>query len=180
LVLRVVAQHINKARRKSNQGDPFVTLNTLPPVTFHRAGAMQATKAKAAGRSGATEEVTSTFLATVIDWEIAVDLKGFGVYPECVRRTGCRPDIVLHSASTKKLLLVELTVPCETRLEQQHVFKTANCEDLVGELRRQGFSSRITAVEVGDRGVSCLLDGEIIQHAVVEKQRKSKSSQSHS
>jgi hypothetical protein len=117
LVLRVVAQYIDNARRKANQGHPSVALNTLPPVAFHRAGAIQAMKAKAAGRSGAREEVTSMFLATAIDWEMAVDLKGCDVYPECVRRTGWRPNIVLHSASTKELLLMELTVPYETRLE---------------------------------------------------------------
>jgi hypothetical protein len=51
------------------------------------------------------------------------------------------------------MLLVELTVPYESRLEQQHTFKMEKYEDLVRELGRQGFSSRIMAVEVGTRGL---------------------------
>jgi hypothetical protein len=60
----------------------------------------------------------------------------------------CESDIVLYSALTKKMLLLELTVPNETRTEQ-HIFKTAKYEDLVVKLRRQGISARIMAVEVG-------------------------------
>jgi hypothetical protein len=51
------------------------------------------------------------------------------------------------------LLLVELTVPYKSSLEQQHTFKTAKYEDLVRELGRQGFNSKIMAVEVSARGL---------------------------
>ncbi|XP_069128713.1 uncharacterized protein [Argopecten irradians] len=50
------------------------------------------------------------------DWEMRVDLGKKLAFPEVVK-TALRPDIVLVSSSKKKLVMVELTVPWETRCE---------------------------------------------------------------
>jgi hypothetical protein len=63
----------------------------------------------------ARDDNSNSFLSAAADWELAVDLANFDKYPECIRVSGLRPDIVVHTPSTKILLLVELTVPWDSR-----------------------------------------------------------------
>ena len=86
------------------------------------------------------------------DWECTADLPECNPYPQIIRKTGLRPDIVLHSQKTKQILLIELTVPYESRIEEAHVYKTEKYADLVTGLREDGFQARVFAVEVGARG----------------------------
>jgi hypothetical protein len=61
--------------------------------------------------------------------------------------------MVLHSQSTKQIIMIELTVPYESRMEEQHLFKLAKYGDLVQALKDEGYRARILAVEVGARGL---------------------------
>ena len=63
-----------------------------------------------------------------------------------------RPDIILHSPSTKRMILVELTVPYESRMEDAHSYKTEKYASLASSLRTKGFKTSVLAVEVGARG----------------------------
>lgn len=91
-------------------------------------------------------------LSEADDWECATDLPERNNYPEVIRETGLRPDIVLHSQNAKEILLIELTVPYETRIEDAHAYKTEKYADLVQHLRKAGFRTKVFAVEVGARG----------------------------
>ena len=71
-------------------------------------------------------------LATARDWELRVDLGRQLQFPEIVARTTLRPDIVLTSLTTKQVVLLELTVPWEDRIEEAHERKRAKYSDLVG------------------------------------------------
>ncbi|GFN90950.1 polyprotein [Plakobranchus ocellatus] len=51
------------------------------------------------------------------DWLVSVDLPEWERHPGVMRKTALRPDIVIHSASTQQIIMVELTVPYESRLE---------------------------------------------------------------
>ena len=51
------------------------------------------------------------------DWELQVDLEKKLVFPPIVE-TSQKPDILLISEQTKKLVVIELTVPWETRLSR--------------------------------------------------------------
>ncbi|GFR73250.1 reverse transcriptase [Elysia marginata] len=42
---------------------------------------------------------------------------------EVIRRTTLRPDIVSHAPSLQQFIMVEQTVPCESRVEQAHTYK---------------------------------------------------------
>lgn len=82
----------------------------------------------------------SSFFDGARDWGIAVDLNGHGIYPEVICELGLRPDSVLHSRLTRQVVLIELTVLWEPRIEEhlwelrieeQHVFKLVKSADLV-------------------------------------------------
>ena len=73
-------------------------------------------------------------------------------YPRMVKKTNMRPDITLCSEKCKKVIIIELTVPYESRIDYQHQYKTAKYADLATEIKKEGFSCNILAVEVGARG----------------------------
>lgn len=52
-------------------------------------------------------------LSTASNWELQVDLGRQLTFPDKVTPTSLRPDVVLIPASSKQILLVELTIPWE-------------------------------------------------------------------
>ena len=50
------------------------------------------------------------------------------------------------------MVLIELTVPYESRIDEAHIFKTEKYRDLAKDLQKVGYKSSIFAVEVGARG----------------------------
>ncbi|GFO29445.1 reverse transcriptase [Plakobranchus ocellatus] len=57
------------------------------------------------------------------DWVVSADLPEWERHPDIIRKTALRFDIVVHSASTQQIIMVELTVPYESRMEEAHAFK---------------------------------------------------------
>ena len=90
-------------------------------------------------------------LASADDWEFRAEIGGKLTFPEIVETT-LRPDTVLFSRSKTKLILVELTVPWETRCEEAHERKFVKYEDLSVECNQKGWQSWNLPVEVGGRG----------------------------
>ena len=80
-----------------------------------------------------------------------MDLDKRLVFPDVVQ-TNLRPDIVLFSVSRKLIILIELTVPWETRIESAHELKTSKYMDLLNDCREKGWSAWLFPVEVGARG----------------------------
>ena len=70
-------------------------------------------------------------------------------------QTTLRPDIVLWSKTGKKLIIIELTVPWETRCEETYERKKAKYTELVNLCRQQGWRTWLFPVEVGVKS-SCL------------------------
>lgn len=99
------------------------------------------------------DQPSGTILSSAVDWEMAADLPGCRKYPTAIIKTGKRPDIVLSSKTTNQVVMIELTVPFESRLEESHFFKESKYRDLAGELRKEGMIARVFAVEVGARGL---------------------------
>ena len=63
-----------------------------------------------------------------------------------------RPDIVLYSLTSKQAILIKLTVPYESRMEEAHIYKTEKYASLARSLRESGYQVRVLAIELGARG----------------------------
>ena len=72
------------------------------------------------GQTGRKTKVPTTSIIDESDcWEMKVDLGKQLVFPNIIH-TAQRPDIVIWSPNDRKLVMVELTVPGETRCEEAY------------------------------------------------------------
>ena len=59
---------------------------------------------------------------------------------------------MIHSSSTQQIIMVELTVPYESIMEETHTYKREKYLNLTKELRDAGYKAVVMPVEVGARG----------------------------
>ena len=59
-------------------------------------------------------------LHSASDWNLKFDLDGMLVVPVFLAVSTLRPDLLLFSRSTKKVIIIELTCPCEENMNQWH------------------------------------------------------------
>ncbi|XP_077372334.1 uncharacterized protein LOC144033646 [Festucalex cinctus] len=136
-VLRVIAETISSGISTSKHQQP-----ARQSIAFVKAGEKpQQHRGEAVG-----------LLATAQDWQLKVDLGKQLKFPENIAVTTLRPDIVLVSETTRQVVLLELTVPWEDRMEEAFERKRAKYEELAGECRSRGWKTRCTPIEVGCRG----------------------------
>ena len=86
------------------------------------------------------------------DWKTVVDLGGRSRFPQHICDTNLRPDIVIWSNRLKQVILVELTVPWETRIQESHERKKFKYDDLVHQCIENGWTATCEPIEVGARG----------------------------
>ncbi|XP_015234767.1 PREDICTED: uncharacterized protein LOC107087608 [Cyprinodon variegatus] len=91
-------------------------------------------------------------LTTARDWQLLVDLGRQLRFPDYIAAMTLRPDMVLSSTSTRQVVLLELTVPWEDRIEEAQERKRAKYAELIAECRRNGWKARCEPIEVGCRG----------------------------
>ena len=110
------------------------------------------------------------------NWKISVDLPAWrNDYPKVISNNGLRPDIVLFSKENSKVILAELAIPFESRLEQSHVYKTIKYEDLKKELEKEGYSVTVKAVEIGARGFVANTLYQFLGQIGINRRNRSKS-----
>ena len=85
------------------------------------------------------------------DWDVSADLPEWDSHSSIIKETRLRPDIVIHSASTQQLIMVELTVPYEKRMEEAHIYKREKYKNLIKELENASYKAVVMPV-VGARG----------------------------
>ena len=124
------------------------TMPSEASATFYSAGGSKIWPDTAA----AFKAHKQSSLERVDDWECSADLPEWKKHPETIRTSGMRPDVVLHSQSSKQMILIELTVPYESRMEEAHIYKTEKYASLAKSLRESGFQAKVLAVEIGARG----------------------------
>lgn len=139
-MLKIIVEVMEAAIAKRPVGAP------LRWIHFLKEGCSQYAKKKAVtpGRN---------LLGNATDWVIAADVSGRRMYPQAVRDSGKRPDAVMSSVQANSLILVELTVPWEDRMEESNIFKRGKYDELVLDLQEKGYHVKFFAVEVGARGL---------------------------
>ena len=92
-------------------------------------------------------------LHTAKDWELYVDLPNTPVViPPDVAVTVLRPDLVLLSRQSRRLILAELTSPFEDRVQAASQLKEMKYKPLLQEAALNGWNAQLFTVEVGSRG----------------------------
>ena len=138
-VLREVAKYTDDRRKFCNNNPKPIKTKEIRFV-------------KKGEKSSHTETETRCYLDSASDWRLLVDLDGRLKVPEEVAVTNMRPDILLISDITKKVGIVELTVPGEERIEVSGELKRAKYAGLQEEGRKNGWLVQIWAIEIGCRG----------------------------
>ena len=98
------------------------------------------------------EEVSEGIKDRSEQWEVLVDLEKRLVFPQDIVITTLRPDMVLMHRSLKRIVIMELTVPWEDRMDEAHERKGLKYEDLRQRCVQAGWKASCYAVEVGCRG----------------------------
>ena len=83
---------------------------------------------------------------------MTVDLNEKLKIPESVAVTDLRPEMIVVSRETKRMAIIELTVPSEERIEVAGEPKRSKYEVLLSEGNKNGWRVQCWAVEVGCRG----------------------------
>lgn len=135
-VLKAVADSIATAISTTKSRGRVQTIN------FHKAGEKPEKQPR----------VRLGLLTTAADWQLQVDLGKQLKFPAKITSTRLRPDMIIMSESTKQLIMLELTVPWEERMEEANERKRAKYQELVEECRNQGWRTICEPLEVGCRG----------------------------
>ena len=86
------------------------------------------------------------------DWISLVDLDNNYVFPPHIALTAMRPDIVIYSNTIKRIIILELTCPCEENMSKWHSEKFQKYLALIEQIKYGGWVVDFFAVEVGARG----------------------------
>ena len=107
-------------------------------------------------REGEKKETEKILYRSILDssrdWEMSIDLERRVKVPPEVAITNMRPDIIITSKSSKQMIMVELTVPTEERIEISGELKRSKYNPIVEEGKQNGWGVSIWPVEVGCRG----------------------------
>ena len=86
--------------------------------------------------------------------------------PQNIIPTSQRPDLVIYWPNLKKLLILELTVPFETNIQNAHQLKTNKYAALVHDLTDKGFAVVFYAFELGSRGYLTADNAQILKSLI--------------
>ena len=109
-------------------------------------------KAGKGGRKNNKKSTACGIIHSANDWKLEADLGKHMIFPTHIAHTTKRPDIVLYSDGTKQVVMVELTVPWETRVEVAYERKTLSYEELKSDCCNNGWTCWCFPIEVGCRG----------------------------
>ena len=85
------------------------------------------------------------------DWVLLEDLNSNYCFPVHIAFTQLRPDITIFSNSLGKVILIELTCPCEENVESWHSTKINKHLPLKTIIESNGWCVELFAVKVGAR-----------------------------
>ncbi len=133
-----IAEAINKGIKDSRH-----TQATAKAIYFIREGQKP---------EKASKNCSVGLLSTARDWGMTVDLERQLKIPTHITQSKLRPDFILVSEATQQLILMELTVAWEERMEVAQERKREKFQELVENCRKNGWRTRCMTVEVASRG----------------------------
>ncbi|XP_078666098.1 uncharacterized protein LOC144908400 [Branchiostoma floridae x Branchiostoma belcheri] len=142
-VLKVIASAVeeqiteNKVKGKQRKGLQF--------ISFVKEGWKGKSKEK-------KEREQIGIIASASDWSLHTDLGKQLAFPADIIDTNLGPDLILFSRKTTQVVLLELTVPWEDRMEEANERKRMKYQELVSRCREKGWKTWYFPVEVGCRG----------------------------
>ncbi|XP_062272394.1 LOW QUALITY PROTEIN: uncharacterized protein LOC133978067 [Scomber scombrus] len=107
---------------------------------------------KAGEKPNARPQTTTGLLHTASDWQLQVDLGKQLKFPAHIAATSLRPDMIITSEASRHLIMLELTVPWEERIEEANERKRAKYQELVEDCRGRGWRTFYEPIEVGCSG----------------------------
>src|ERR1700758_1942651 len=142
---------------------PLVSLiNRINSISRHRLTVLKRTFTSSFVKRGTLAKTAqppcSSLLDGSCDWSIVVDYKHKPVvFPPVIFSTNQRPDIVIWSESSRRVLLLELTCPAEEGIQAARDRKEAKYAPLVESINATNcWTADLLTLEVGARGlVAC-------------------------
>ena len=128
-VLRELAESI-RGKIDKNRNEPSNSNNSQ--IMFVREGEKY---------KGSEKVEQSSILSSAKDWKLSTDLEGRLKIPAEISVTNLRPDITITSEETKQLILIELTVPTEERIEISGELKKNKYTPILEEGKQKGGES---------------------------------------
>ena len=141
-VLQILVEAMESACSKANARESVPQRRTY----FLREGASQYARSKC-------KTPRRDLLENANDWTTAADIGGMKHYPQVIQESGQRPDAVMAFKKTDTIIVAELTVPWEDRMEQSNVLKEDRYSELTMDLIDKGYRVHFFAIEVGARGL---------------------------
>ncbi|XP_061920230.1 uncharacterized protein LOC133660667 [Entelurus aequoreus] len=135
---------------------------------------------KAGERPCARPKTTTGLLHTAPDWQLHVDLGKQLRFPQHIVKTSLRPDMIIISEASKHLIMLELTVPWEERIEEANERKRAKYQELVEDCRGRGWRTFYESIEVGCCGFAGRSLCKVLDRLGVTGAAKSRAIQSAS
>ena len=83
---------------------------------------------------------------------MVADLSHSYMFPGHIAVSALRPDIVIYSNTSKRVIIVELTCPCEENMESWHSTKLLKYSGLASVISSNGWYCDLFTIEVGARG----------------------------
>ncbi|XP_057294713.1 uncharacterized protein LOC130623257 [Hydractinia symbiolongicarpus] len=126
-------------------------LSTLPLTISRKCNSMTFVKAGAYVSPKSKTKVTGILYLTN-DWIVVADTSPNFVFPGHIAVTQLRPDIVIFSNKLNRVVIIELTCPCEENANYWHSTKVTKYSCLVNVILSSGWQVDFFAVEVGAKG----------------------------
>ena len=143
-VLRKLAHHVELKRVNANK----IKTKRVKKDTIEFVKTGQTARKKTNTKN---TEHSVGLLNRATDWELRVDLDKRLVFPFEIE-TRLRPDMILFSSTNKLLIIIELTAPWESRIDEAYERKKLKYSELCDDCRDKGWSVWCYPVEVGCRG----------------------------
>ena len=99
-----------------------------------------------------TKRKTTGLLHLSNQWKLLSDTDNSYSFPGHISLTNLRPDVVIFCNSLKRVILIELTCPCEENMDAWHNNKIAKYSSLCASIKKNRWTVDLFASAVGARG----------------------------